>query len=478
MLNMHQTIKIRSWQTVFIMIGIVLLPLLLLINADFGLAIIVTIWYWELLYSLSVGMENIPFLMFLLMFYLFLLAAYVDDQVFHYSEGVVLFDKNITNHIYWCLGISLIFLFIGNYFAKYWHINKINSKTSSLKYDKSVLNVSLILFYICYIPYIITGILHALYSRTMGYTSLYLDDITILPYPVRLIAYMCPVFFYIFLASLPNKKKAFWPIFFYIIYSIITLFSGQRADFVINIIILIIYLAFRNKLDINKKWINGKLIVALLVVAPIIAILLNFLGQVRLGQDTHYNSFFDAIFSTLNSQGVSVSVIGYGKEYEKLIPNKIYSLGGIVEFFKYNPISETLLGTRGFSGQSAGRALNGNLFSHTISYLALPWGYLHGRGLGSCYIAEAYHDFGYLGVAVWSFIYGIIIKGCNSFCDKGVWGRAIILYALYNILMAPRSLADAFISGFLQIQVIIAFFIVWIISNYSFNKTKIFNTNQ
>ena len=98
--------------------------------------------------------------------------------------------------------------------------------------------------------------------------------------------------------------------------------------------------------------------------------------------------------------------------------------------------------------------------------------------MGSCYIAEAYHDFGYFGVAVWSFIYGIIIKGCNSFCDKGVWGRTIILYALYNILMAPRSLADAFISGFLQIQVIIAFFIVWIISNYSFNKTKIFNTNQ
>ena len=42
-----------------------------------------------------------------------------------------------------------------------------------------------------------------------------------------------------------------------------------------------------------------------------------------------------------------------------------------------------------------------------------------GGGLGSSYIAEAWKDFGYLGVIIFSYIYGLILALIPQWCHKG-----------------------------------------------------------
>ena len=403
--------------------------------------------------------KNIVLIMFLICYFMFLLGSYFMYEFFGYSRGVVLFDAKTLNHIYLSLLISLIGISIG-YYTSSVKIKGIRFR-SNVNNDELFKKASIVLFYASYIPYFIIEILRVIKVREIGYTELYMDESVRIPYLIALIAYGCRIYFFVYLSTLPDKKEAKIPIFLFVIYSCITLMTGNRSVFVVNISLIFIYFIFRSFDNYFKsKWINKRKIMAIIIMIPLFIIGLDLIGSIRFNNtifETDKSSSFIDIFV---KQGVSSSVIGYGKLYEHRIPRKIYSFGSTIEALKYNPISNILFNFNSFGGNSIQKAINGNSFAHIISYLVLPFGYVRGRGLGTCYIAEAYNDFGYTGILIFSIIYGMAIKKCSSFVHKTILGRSITLMLIGSLLMIPRSNADSIISLFLKSEVLVAIVLI------------------
>lgn len=427
------------------------------VNTIFSLSIIIYVLF--IMICIPNYKNNISILMFLMCFFIFLMGSYFAYEYLGHTEGVVLFDENTQNHIYLSIFIALISIFLGYFFTRL-DIDYTNDKVNKEK-ELLVQSSSLILFYLSYIPYIIIEFLRVIKVREIGYTGLYLENIVNLPYIITLFAYGCRIYFFIYLSTLPSKNKSRLPIILFIIYSAVSLFTGNRSTFVVNVSLIFIYYIFRSKnSSVRDNWINERNIIFIIILVPILLYLLDLVGNIRFNNTLFEQESSSTLIDIFVKQGVSSSVIGYGKIYNYKIPEKIYSFGDIYEKIRFNPISVLVMGGKFISGNSVERAINGNSFAHIISYIVLPFGYLRGRGLGTTYIAEAYHDFGYLGIILFSFIYGVILKKCRNFENSNYFKRSIILIVLGSLLMTPRSNADDILSIFLQTEVIFSFILL------------------
>lgn len=84
--------------------------------------------------------------------------------------------------------------------------------------------------------------------------------------------------------------------------------------------------------------------------------------------------------------------------------------------------------------------------------------------MGSSYIAEAFHDFGYIGVIIFSFVYGVFLQKVSSLKKGKTIRNAVIIMATYFILVAPRSNADSFIAEFFNFSFLLTAAIVYFLS--------------
>lgn len=486
----NRKFDIKEYRTEIIYIIIAILSLLFIINgSNIGFLFVMITYTFFVAYVLKDFRKNIVMLFFLACFFIFLLGAYSMYEFFGHTRGVVVFEPRIMNHIYISLIISLFGLW-GGYEAKFSEFKKdirnendksehkekilprirnIFSKigTTIEKNGKTIQKTTLILFFLSFIPYFAIEVLRILVVRKVGYTGLFLGEILQIPYVIRLFANMCPLFLIYYLSTDPNKKKMKLPVIMFLVCCVVTLFTGSRVRFVSNVMLIIIYIFFRdNNSENSDKWITEKRLKISLVMIPVLIIMLAVIGNLRFQNTMYNNNRMTSVSDILVNQGVSVSVIGYGKMYEDKIPNKVYSFGGTIEAFKYNPASRVLFKVKSYTGQNKERALNGNSFAHLISYYRIPKDYLNGRGMGSSFVAEAYHDLGYIGIVLFSFIYGLILRFCSKYNEKSILVKAVILIILSNILISPRAGVDGFITPFLNIDftcsiisVIIAFII-------------------
>lgn len=445
-------------------------------KVDWWFMTVLILWLSCFLFSIKKFSQNIFTTFFLLTFYVFLLGAYVNYQYFGYSRHVLRFST-IGAHIFIALILALlgimagIHISISNFLKKHISNLKFNFKVSFISNDIITQKKAELIgkwgMYISLIPFLIIQLVKLYFTINKGYTYIYLKDVsTFVPYIIRLVGLAYPLFFYLFLASKPVKNKLYIPIAIFCFMSLLSLLTGARTSFVMNFILIFIYVCFRHFDNDGSVWISKRLVLILLISLPICLILLNFYDYLRFGQAIRLRGFMDSIMDIFNKQGVSVSVIGFGRQKQHLIPNKFYTIGGIVSFLKYNPISSFIFHFPNYPNHTALKALNGDQFAHIISYLAIPINYQAGRGMGSSFIAEAYHDFGYIGIFVISFIYCKLLLFMNKFNNLSIMKRMFVLLMLEPVLMAPRATSDGFITAFLKIEVFLTIIIIYLISFY------------
>lgn len=466
---------LKNYRNQYIFLICILFLFSLIIKADLWFMTVLILWLSCFLLSIKAFSKNIFTTFFLITFYVFLLGAYVNYQYFGYRRHVILFST-IGPHIYISLILALLGIMAGIYISlnglkkyvpKFNFSFKNNIFTSNTVTKEKAELIGKWGMYISLFPFLIIQIIKLYFTIVNGYTYIYLKDVSQhVPYIIRLVGLTYPLFFYLFLASKPDKKQIYIPVAIFGITSLLSLFTGARTNFVMNFILVFIYLCFRHFDNDKTIWINKKMILFLLILLPIALILLNFYDYIRFGQTIRLRGMFDSIMDIFNKQGISISVIGYGKQKQYLIPNKLYTIGGIVSFLKYNPISNFLFHFPNYPSHTALKALNGDQFAHIISYLAIPLNYQSGRGLGSSFIAESYHDFGYIGIFIISFVYGKLLAFMNKFNSLSVIKRMFVLLMLESVLMAPRASSDGFITAFLKIEVLLMLLIIYLISFY------------
>ena len=88
-------------------------------------------------------------------------------------------------------------------------------------------------------------------------------------------------------------------------------------------------------------------------------------------------------------------------------------------------------------------------------------------GLGSCYIAELYCDFGYVGIIVGSFLYGCIFKAIKTAQLSNSIRNFALLFVMINIFKAPRGEYDRILVVFVNV-VNLAFIIFIILLSYTY----------
>lgn len=379
------------------------------------------------------------------------------------------FDQEIIKHIFIALLLSLIFIFIGYLFAEQGKNDEgIPDELSQNDAGKRELirYISKWIYYISYLPSLAVLSEKVFFVLQNSYISYYTDFQSSLPFIITKIGEMATVSFFVFLGTMPSKKECKIPVLMYLLYGILSLGYGQRNQFVLSLLVIGIYYYFRNTINGNhEKWVDKKIIIACVIAMPFFVAFLGVYAYIRQGMAMGNFSFSKAIYDFFNNQGESVLLIGYAEEFKDNFPGDIlYTFGPITSFFKNNIFNVLLNNVSQLKNNTIDMALQGYSFGQTIAYFVMPEKYLAGAGLGSSYIAEAYFDFGYVGLCIINFIYGYIFATVYTFCrKKSILITAIGFIVIKELLYAPRDAALGFVTSSLNLINILTLVVIFMI---------------
>lgn len=429
---------------------------------DKTIVIITLILWFILLYVGLIDMDNkAPFIAFLVSFFTFLIGREALER-FELHEETLLFSNELTATAENIVLLALCFLAIGyfipvprvvnkSYKESYAVVDNSNDSRFFSEYYNAVRTISKYVFYLTFVFKFFDTLDAVRHVFINGYYSLYTTYTSSLPYIIVKLGDMSTIALWVFLSTMPSKKDVRLPIGIYVFSLVVSLGTGGRFNFVSGILTLFVYMLVRNKVNnAGEKWFGNKEIIFVVISAPILIVCLYLINIIRFGNEVGSFNIFDSIFEFFYSQGVSINVIKRSMYYADRLPaNKIYTIGATITWLKGNLISR-LFGITVYRGNTIDHAMYGYSLAHSLSYIVLGKRYLMGAGLGSCYLAEAFHDFGYIGVIITSFIYGVMLRRMFNFSRRGVWGTTISFLMLSALLHASKGTFDSFFTDILD----------------------------
>lgn len=416
---------------------------------------------YGILYCFDSFYDNIFFLCFLLCFFTFLLGGQVINRIVPVYGFT--FSDEIEKHTDVLLLISLFGLLIG-----YILMDKLGNKRKCnqeiFDYNNrdffNIRYISKILFYATYIFWIITLLDSILYVFQEGYTNYYLYYLSRIPAIIRQLAYICPMALFIFLSTMPRKKEAIKPILMYAAYLVLSLGTGRRIYFMTGILIIFAYALLRNAVNPeDKPWVPRKGIIGIIVAIPVLLVFMYLFEYIRSEGSVGKASDYSPLVGFFVRQGTSINVIKYTEYFkDRLNSEAHYSLYNLIKWLQgRGGFFNKLFGLNfdfEIGKQSVLTATMGTNLADFVSYNANRTSFLSGMGYGSCYIAELYVDYGYVGVFIGNIIYGVLLCALlkKSPRDHRIWWTALGFFIIDLLFKAPRATFDAFLGQSLYIE--------------------------
>lgn len=448
-------------------IDIALLAISIVLEVPLFLTLAIMLWVIGVEYAVSDLKNRAAFLLFLISFFVFLLGSEVAVHFLGYPEEYK-FSIEINNHAYICLCISLIGLIIGFQFASSFIIGKrrMHNSTSSST-NQRVVTVAKYGMLITFIPYLAEAIVSGIYVLRNGYLAYYVSYSSSLPGLVTQLSEFFTLFLFLFLATMPKKKDTYPFIGVYLIHGIVMLLTGRRLYFGMAIFMLAAYFLIRHNRDQQEKWITNRLRFVVIIGVPVIVILLYAYKYVRYDLDVIGSGYLDLFIRFFNQQGISVNVIKYAKQYggEELGTTSLYYTlkylrSGVLTRWIYNfPVEY-------YKMRTAASAYHTNSMADFIMYNYSSYQYAKGYGLGTSYIAELYHDGGYITLFLGSIFYGWLMARLFSLRSENVWRYTLAFMMLEQFMILPRYGADAILRPFYNLTKIIIFIAIYLGVNY------------
>lgn len=466
---------LKWFVSIFLIVSFAVTSLLIGIDPIYILTF--SVWFISLIYAAYNLKERSLLFAFLVSFFVFLLGGHFVYEYFGMDVKHYLGDE-YYRHSNIALLISVITLFI-SYHLNFKFLkaldnedrirrNKQNKKINIHNRIK-IRKVSKLLFYITSIFWIYALMGKVSFVRGNSYYEYYTDFQSGLPFLVKVISSMAPYFFYIYLATLPLKRETRLPILIYLIYGVVALLSGRRIELVTSLLFVFLYFVLRHYLDKEEEWMTRRLIILVIITIPLLLVFLYSYNYMRFDRELASVSIKDMFLGFFQQQGFSSSVIRLGKYHETSLNSNIpYSFFGITKWLRTNSIIKLIFNPQyGFSytSNNIAFAVRGNSLSHSLSYIVLRR-YLKGSGLGSCYIAELYHDFGYFGIVLGNILYGIIISLFDKVWSKkgqSIWILAFCFGIFESFMRLPRFNFDITLVHALSLSMWTSFLIVYII---------------
>lgn len=463
---------ITKGQMLWLLLDSFLVAISLVFNYRIIQCFTLILWLNMLLYTLADLKKRSVFFAFLISFFMFLigretLEAFNLHTIQYYFPDAINQHAEILVFVALC-SVSLTYIIFNKYKFTF-HGASIRHEITNFDdpYILTVQSIARVAFYIAFIFSLYSLYAVVKFVSQHGYVAYYISYSSNVPLIIRMIGQASEVCFWVYMATMPPKKKTILPMVLYIIYYITSLGTGKRFAFVASLLSLFVYLNMRNYVN-NKGevWLSKKIIVTFFLGAPLLMILLNIYNYIRFDENIANVNAMDMLTDFIYRQGVSVNVIKRGEVYASSLPRgKFYILGETFETIS-NSLFGKLLGINIDGGNTAGHALNGYSFAHAISYVVIGEGYLMGYGIGSSYIAEAYHDLRLFGVIIINIIYGIIFSKLYQFKINSIWKTAISYIILESFLFAPRGSCDGALSTLVSFSTWGTLLLLYLITKY------------
>ncbi len=333
-----------------------------------------------------------------------------------------------------------------------------------------------VLYIITFICALIMQIKIVVTKGNLSYTDGYLVNVDINPI-IKIGNYMFIGIAFLYLACRPNKFEMLSILFsFILVEGVVQLFIGRRALIAQVILFICWYCISYFKYD--EKKLKFKHFLYLIAFALLMIILFYVVETLRGGSNTNNSSLFDILKSFCVSTGGSDSTIANTIHYKEAFPKSgcAYLFAPISDAIKDNVLIRQIISIiTGTNITSSAQGLHyltqHDTFSHWLSYTVSPELYLSGHGMGSSFIAETYVAFGFIGVVIFSYILGKLIKrfkGINK--DSGrIYVKALIMFFVYNLFVLPRGSVFASMTDLLYL--VFTFAVVKILYNVLFVPT-------
>ena len=410
------------------------------------LCAVLLLFVGNLIYGLENMRRRVVFFVFHLAFFTFILSrptiSMLHNRIWWYfAAPAVQFSLNalFTTMIFLRIGAELSNKMLKKSFCCMDDCVNIKGKTNFIE----ILQFVSLLFYLLTMAVnLVLGIEKMLYAIEYGYESIYITYKSRFPYYMSTIGSMMKYGLCLFLATLPEKKKAFVPLALYFVSTVPSLVSGVRNPIVLAAIFIVLYYAIRDIIGDKDIWL-GKTEKTLIVFAiPAAVIFLGAYNYIRADKAVSL-SLLGLVEDFFYKQGTTFDVLS--KAYLALpdLPDAVqknYTFGPFIDYIMHGTIGQKIFGTIDLgSGNSAIKAIYGNSFAHSMSYIVHP-NYLGGEGHGSSYLLELFADWEYLGIVSGSLILGfLLILMMVTVRQNKIMVRTITLICLLSVFFVPRA---------------------------------------
>lgn len=312
------------------------------------------------------------------------------------------------------------------------------------------------------------GAIKLSYMSGLSYEDYYLiSSSDHVPWVISTLKTMAPYMLCAYLATMPKRLPSTVCLGMYALSTIPMLMIGSRGDFVIAFLFAALYYVFRSIVDENERWITRRVAVIAAVAVPVGVFAMGMWTYIRADEVANMTSIFAVFEDAFYKQGVSFSVMGYAYDVNPQIQDlgfKFFTICAYVDNIVNGFIGTTFFGVEPLpSTNSAELALQGQSYSHTMSFFAHP-NYLGGEGYGSSYILEWYADFGYGGIAVGSFILAVgLYLLSRSVGRSWFWGTSALISSM-AVFHMPRGAATEWIAFITTTRFWLAMFLVVIVA--------------
>lgn len=438
---------------------------------------VVLIWADFMIYLLLDIKNSVMSIAFAITFFTFLMGRQISDRFgLHAIENPFVsfsFSESENLHAETLVLISLICLWVGSIIFKKKFVDA--KDRVQLNFDKSkyVRQAAKILFFIC-LPFALVNY-YVLSTSVLsgGYISTYVEGFSSgIPSYVGKIGEFAQVAFIVYLAGMPTKRDFNRTLPFYLLYLVFTLGDGRRFAFLSGIILIAVYLYIRNTVRSGGVvWFGKKTLFAFAIIGPILMVLMIIMAGLRAGYDATKNPD-NPLIRFFYTQGFSINLIKFADYYKSDLPeNRFYSFFSSTTFFQN--ILSPIIGFQPYSGHNVRNALEGFSLDHALTYRAYGEDiYLGGAGMGSTYIAEVFHDFGYIGVIAVNLLYSYILRKIDSINGNNIWKTSVLLFVFVSMLFISRAGADSFLTSVINLTTLTALFIIFMISKFKINFIK------
>lgn len=436
----------KAWIGGLVLLHAVVYLILLLTQRSMLAGTLLLLWLDLMIYSAIDLKRRALLLSFGIAFFTFLMGRELLEALFSYQPEE--FQSHTLLHTRIVLIVSL-----GTIFAVYVLLEQLTRRVPSPQIRQApearILRIRLLakwLFYcavLCAVAYALITIFMILkWGYYYSYTREYVDMIkgNLILYGLSKMEELMPVVLAIYFATMPGKRECTIAGGIYGVYLALSLGSGQRATIVLGVLWLFIYWIYRHAKAPSEGWISRRMVAAVLILTPFALVFFALFNYWRAGDAASSGGLLEGIRSFFYQQGVSVNVIKRAYDYQWALPqDKYYSCG-----FLFSGTFARVLGFQAFAGNSLLHATQGHSLSHALSYVLMPEEYLAGRGTGTCYIAELYHDFGMTGVVAGNVVLGCLLFACGRFRAGTPLRTSLKLAIIPNLLWVPRGMFTDF----------------------------------